>query len=97
MFPLNNSSPKVLNFSGVKYLSAPCLLMELLGDLSFCFGIYAKKYGQGLSFIIPCSALISIDFTHLLQGYFTGIGAIVGLPQCQWSNPEEFGWMDRIN
>ena len=25
-------------------------------------------------------------FTHILQGYFTGIGAIIWLPQCQWSN-----------
>ena len=34
-------------------------------------------------------------FTHMLQGYFTGtraiLGAIVGLPQCQWNNPEGYG------
>ena len=28
--------------------------------------------------------------TFILQGYFTGIGAIISLPQCQWSNPEEY-------
>ena len=28
-------------------------------------------------------------FTSIPQGYYTGTGAIVGLPQCQWSNPEE--------
>ena len=27
-------------------------------------------------------------FTHILQGYFTGTGAIIRLPQCKWSNPE---------
>ena len=30
-------------------------------------------------------------FTHILQGYFTGTGAIIWLPQCQWSNPEGYG------
>ena len=30
-------------------------------------------------------------FTHILQGYFTGTGAIIWLPQCQWSNPEWYG------
>ena len=30
-------------------------------------------------------------FPHILQGYFTGTGAIRWLPQCQWSNPGEYG------
>ena len=30
--------------------------------------------------------------THILQGYFTGTGAIIWLPQCQWSNPEGYGY-----
>ena len=33
------------------------------------------------------------SFTHIIQGYFTGIGAIILLPQCQWINPEGYGWM----
>ena len=28
--------------------------------------------------------------THILQGYFTGAGAIIWLPQCQRINPEGF-------
>ena len=32
-----------------------------------------------------------VDYTHILQGYFTGTGAIVQLPQYQWSNPEGYG------
>ena len=28
-----------------------------------------------------CCGLIQVNFTHILQGYFTGIGAI--LPNCQ--------------
>ena len=30
------------------------------------------------------------SFTHILHGYFTGTGAILWLPQCQWSNHEEY-------
>ena len=33
--------------------------------------------------------LVWADFTHILQGYFTGTGAIIGLPQCQWGDPED--------
>ena len=29
-------------------------------------------------------------FTYILQGYFTGTGAIIRLPQCQWSNLEKY-------
>ena len=34
--------------------------------------------------------LILVDISHILQGYFTGTGAIIWLPQCQWSNPGEY-------
>ena len=45
-------------------------------------------------------AIIHIEFkwyiyAHILQGYFTGTGAIVRLPQCQWSKPEGYGHIDR--
>ena len=32
-----------------------------------------------------------VNLTHILQGYFTDTGAIIWLPQCQWSNPEGYG------
>ena len=44
-----------------------------------------------------CCSLILVDFIHILQGYFTGTGAIIWLPQCQWSNLEEYGWMNHGN
>ena len=58
--------------------------------------VYPMKYVHG--FVVLCfvavisSGLVdSYDiFIHILQGYFTGTGAIA-LPQCQWSNPEEYG------
>ena len=30
-------------------------------------------------------------FIHIHQGCFAGTGAIVRLPQCQWSKPDEYG------
>ena len=45
-----------------------------------------------------CSLVwISINFTHLLQSCFTDTGAIIWLPQCQWSNPERYGWTTRMH
>ena len=38
-----------------------------------------------------CCVLFMINFAHVLQGYFTGIGAIIWLPQCLWSDPDEYG------
>ena len=40
---------------------------------------------------IVITILKDLSFTYGLQGYFTGTGAIVRLPQCQWSNPEMYG------
>ena len=37
-----------------------------------------------------CIFSLDVFFTHMLQGYFTGTGAIIWLPQCQWSNPERY-------
>ena len=31
-------------------------------------------------------------YIYIIQGYFTGTGVILRLPQCQWSNPEGYGW-----
>ena len=31
-----------------------------------------------------------LNFTHILQGNFTGTGAIIWLPQFQWSNPDKY-------
>ena len=49
----------------------------------------------GLCFVeVILSVLVdSCDLcNHILQGCFTGTGAIMWLPQCQWSNPEGYGW-----
>ena len=41
--------------------------------------------------------VVSVYFTGILQGYFTGTGAILWLPQCWWSNTEGYGCLDHVN
>ena len=42
--------------------------------------VYPKKYAHGF-----------VVFVHIHQGCFAGTGAIVRLPQCQWSKPDGYG------
>ena len=59
--------------------------------------MYPKKYAHG--FVVLCFAVVMQSFImnshevfiHIHQGCFAGTGAIVGLPQCQWSKPDGYG------
>ena len=59
--------------------------------------VYPKKYAHG--FVVLCFAVVMQSFImnshevfiHIHQGYFAGTGAIVRLPQCQWSKPDGYG------
>ena len=59
--------------------------------------VYPKKYAHGfvvLCFVVVMQSFISNShevFIHIHQGCFAGTGAIVRLPQCQWSKPDEYG------
>ena len=56
--------------------------------------LHPKTYAHGaLCFLC---GLIQAFFSHILQGCFTRIGAIVWLPQFGWSNPEGYGKIDPI-
>ena len=56
--------------------------------------VYPKKYAHG--FVVLCFVLVMRSFIinshevfiHIHQGCFAGTGAIVRLPQCQWSKPD---------
>ena len=50
----------------------------------------ASKIVHGLCTSLFLLSVCGSRFTHILQGYFTGTGAIKWLPQCQWSNPEGY-------
>ena len=59
--------------------------------------VYPKKYAHG--FVVLCFAVVMQSFImnshdvfiHIHQGCFAGTGAIVRLPQCQWSKPDGYG------
>ena len=56
-----------------------------------------KKYAHGfvvLCFVVVMQSFIMNShevFIHIYQGCFVGTGAIVRLPQCQWSKPDGYG------
>ena len=59
--------------------------------------LYPKKYAHG--FVVICFVGVMQSFImnshevfiHIHQGCFAGAGAIVRLPQCQWSKPDGYG------
>ena len=61
------------------------------------YSIYSKKYAHG--FVVLCFVVVTQSFimnSHevfidIHQGCFAGTGAIVRLPQCQWSKPVGYG------
>ena len=62
-----------------------------------CCTVYPKKYAHGfvvLCFVVVMQSFIMNShevFIHIHQGCFAGTGAIVRLPQCQWSKPDGYG------
>ena len=61
------------------------------------YTLYPKKYAHGfvvLCFVVVMQSFIMNShevFIHIHQGCFAGTGAIVRLPQCQWSKPDGYG------
>ena len=59
--------------------------------------VYPTKYAHG--FVVLCSVVVMQSFImnshevfiHSHQGCFAGTGAIVRLPQCQWSKLDGYG------
>ena len=57
----------------------------------------SQKYAH--SFVVLCFVVVTQSFImnshevfiHIHQGCFAGTGAIVRLPQCQWSKPDGYG------
>ena len=59
--------------------------------------VYPTKYAHG--FVVICFVVVLQSFImnshevfiHIHQSCFAGTGAIVRLPQCQWSKPDGYG------
>ena len=66
-------------------------------DVSPLPTVYPKKYAHGfvvLCFVVVMQSFIMSSyevFIHIHQDCFAGTGAIVRLPQCQWSKPDGYG------
>ena len=62
-----------------------------------CHAVYPKEYAHGfvvLCFVVVMQSFIMNShevFIHIHLGCFAGTGAIVRLPQCQWSKPDGYG------
>ena len=66
-------------------------------ELTMRVTVYPKKYAHGfvvLCFVVVMQSFIMNShevFIHIHQACFAGTGAIVRLPQCQWSKPDGYG------
>ena len=72
--------------------------MQIAEGVTFnAYTVYPKKYAHGfvvLCFVVVMQSFIMNShevFIHIHQGCFAGTGAIVRLPQCQWSKPDGYG------
>ena len=90
----------IKSWNGPKCSCSVCLLFTLklqLNCLLLHITVYPKKYAHGfvvLCFVVVMQSFIMNShevFIHIHQGCFAGTGAIVRLPQCQWSKPDGYG------
>ena len=70
---------------------------DMLWVVDMICTVYPKKYAH--DFVVLCFVVVMQSFImnsheafiHIHQGCFAGTGAIVRLPQCQWSKPDGYG------
>ena len=93
-FPAKPRSKNVLVMYIVRvYVKRYAVWCRIIADIT----LYPKKYAHG--FVVLCFVVVTQSFImnshevfiHIHQGCFAGIGAIVRLPQCQWSKPGGYG------
>ena len=82
----------------VRYVAANKILYpRYITSYLSAYTVYPKKYAHGfvvLCFVVVMQSFIMNShevFVHIHQGCFAGTGAIVRLPQCQWSKPGGYG------
>ena len=87
-----------LPFHEIDWRISAIMCSHVLGLPAMMQGtVYPKKYAHGfvvLCFVVVMQSFIMNSrevFIHIHQGYFVGTGAIVRLPQCQWSKPDGYG------
>ena len=93
---LPNESAKIWEFPNYQPadLEKAAVVMDMLKNEGT---VYPKIYAHGfvvLCFVVVMQSFIMNShevFIHIHQGCFAGTGAIVRLPQCQWSKPDGYG------
>ena len=103
MFSLKNLARKGLrrrlSFQRLLYCSInpPCAAQPVWVPSTVRHTVYRNKYAHGfvvLCFVVVMQSFIMNShevFIHIHQDCFAGTGAIVRLPQCQWSKPDGYG------
>ena len=66
------------------------LMVSRFYVLHYLCRVHPKNYAHSLCFVVFCYVCYGLSFIHILQGCFTATGAIIWLPQWQWSNPEGY-------
>ena len=89
----------LLFYNHLWYPSQIKLICDMRGWFQFPIShtVYPKKCAHG--FVVLCFVVVMQSFImnthevfiHIHQSCFAGTGAIVRLPQCQWSKPDGYG------
>ena len=94
---VNNSQWFLRFFTHVMQCGSTCIKAIVWVSHYRWSTVYTKKYAHGfvvLCFVVAMQSFIINShevFIHIQQGCFAGTGAIVRLPQCQWSKPDGYG------
>ena len=76
-----------------------CITGPLYGEVTGGFHVQYIPRNMHTVFVVLCFVVVMQSFImnshevfiHIHQGCFAGTGAIVRLPQCQWSKPDGYG------
>ena len=72
-----------------------CVRVATALVLSKCLMYRAcQEFAQGFHFVMFSCVLMTVSFINIIQGYFTGTGAILPFPTCLW---KEYQWMIHAN
>ena len=96
-YRLNHDNSELLVTIGLPYLALCQATKNYENYPWFIHTVYPKKYAHG--FVVLCFVVVMQSFImnshevsiHIHQGCFAGTGAIVRLPQGQWSKPDGYG------
>ena len=96
--PISRTLPIELStHASISYITYRIIYTPTISHTTHWITVYPKKCAHG--FVVLCFVVVKQSFImnshevfiHIHQGCFDGTGAIVRLPQCQWSKPDGYG------